>query len=132
MTWQFGMLSGSSHEISEIGAAGHWSMLSHMSDEGRDKGRKIGETVLVCHRCGCQLEPGDGTFWIVRIDAVCDPSPPRFDMDEPLESLAAEYETLIAQMSEMSERELMDQVHRRMVLHLCSGCFHGWYDDPTR
>jgi len=33
-------------------------------------------------------------------------------------------------MAQMSERELMDQVHRRMVLHLCSPCFDAWYDRP--
>lgn len=86
---------------------------------------------LICHRCGCALERGEGTCWFVRIDAVCDPSPPQEQTDQPLESLAADYERLLAQMSAMSERELMDQVHRRMVLHLCSRCFERWYDRPV-
>ncbi len=85
---------------------------------------------LICHRCGDLLEPGGGRFWIVRIDAVCDPSPPEIDVRESLESLAAEYEVLVAQMSQMSERELMDQVHRRLTLHLCGGCFREWIERP--
>jgi hypothetical protein len=82
-------------------------------------------------RGGASLTPGNADFWIVRIDAVCDPAPPEIDSAESLESLAAEYELLIAQMSEMSERELMDQVHRRMTVHLCSRCFRTWIERPV-
>lgn len=86
----------------------------------------------LCHRCGCELAPGEGSFWIVRIDAVCDPSPPEIDSEEPLESIAADYEALLAEMSQMSERELMDQVHRRVTLHLCASCFREWIENPTQ
>jgi hypothetical protein len=93
--------------------------------------KPISADEMLCHRCGSELTPGEGTFWIVRIDAVCDPSPPRVDDAESLESLAADYEMMIAEMSQMSERELMDQVHRRTVLHLCTACFQTWYDAPV-
>jgi hypothetical protein len=90
----------------------------------------IGEEAL-CHRCGAMLTPGEGSFWIVRVDAVCDPSPPRIDDAEALESIAADYELLLAQMAEMSEQELLDQVHRRLTLHLCGACFGGWIENPA-
>ena len=31
----------------------------------------------------------------------------------------------------MSERELLDQVHRRLVLHLCGPCYGQWIEDPV-
>jgi len=102
-----------------------------MTERQREEGRESNEPALICHRCGSDLEPGEGRFWIVRIDAVCDPSPPRIDSTESLESLAADYEALLAEMADRSERELMDQVHRRMVLHLCAACFNVWYERPV-
>jgi hypothetical protein len=32
----------------------------------------------------------------------------------------------------MSERELMDQVFRRLTIHLCGTCYRQWIEDPTR
>lgn len=83
---------------------------------------------IICHRCGAEVRSGGGKYWIVRLDAVCDPTPPEVDASEPLDSLAAEYEVLLAQVAGMSERELMDQIHRRMTIHLCSKCFGEWIE----
>jgi hypothetical protein len=85
----------------------------------------------LCHRCGAMLAGGEGSFWIVRIDAVCDPSPPSVDEAEAVESVSADYELLIAQMAELSERELMDQVHRRLTITLCTACFQRWIEKPA-
>lgn len=87
--------------------------------------------MLLCHGCGADLTPGEGSFWVVRIDAVRDPSPPVIDTRESMTSIAAEYEALLARLSEQSERELMDQVHRRLILHLCSRCFGRWIERPA-
>lgn len=84
---------------------------------------------LLCHRCGRALEPGRGELYVVRIEAVADPYPPVIDADEPDPS--AEIEDLIRQLDEQSEQELMDQVHRRLTLHLCPPCYEKWIENPT-
>ena len=89
---------------------------------------------LLCHRCAAILQPGrhdDGTFYIVRIEAFADPSPPRINGDETLESIGNEIDELIEQMKGLSERELMDQVHRSLTLTLCSPCYRQWIERPT-
>ena len=91
-----------------------------------------GESIeLMCHRCGAALTPGTGSFWIVRIEAVCDPSPPTIDPDESIEELAAEWERLLDEMRDLSEQELMDQVHRRLTLQLCGRCYREWIENPA-
>ncbi len=37
----------------------------------------------LCHRCAAVLTPGDGSFYVVRIEAFADPSPPRDMGDDP-------------------------------------------------
>lgn len=86
---------------------------------------------IICHRCSCLLTPGGGNFYIVRIDAVCDPTPPSLDELESVENFASEWERLLDEMRSMSERELMDQVHRRMTIHLCATCYRRWIENPT-
>lgn len=88
-------------------------------------------TSLICHRCGTSLKPGAGDFYVVRIEAYADPSPPDLDAMEPAESIAAEYEALLAQMADQSDRELMDQVYRRLYLHLCGPCYRHWIENPA-
>ena len=90
------------------------------------------ETTLFCHRCSALLMPGEGNFYVVRIEAFADPTPPRLDGDDFTDlDPGAEIDRLIEQMREMSERELMDQVHRRMTIHLCGRCYKEWIEDPT-
>ena len=86
---------------------------------------------LFCCRCGCQLTPGRGDFYVVRIEAFADPSPPTeagcpapFDPGEEIDGL-------IRQMEGMSERELLDQVHRYMTIHLCGECYRSWIENPA-
>ena len=86
---------------------------------------------LVCHRCGCLLTAGEGSFYIVRIEAFADPTPPEFDANETIEHLAAEWELLLDAMRDMSEQELMDQVYRRLTLHLCATCYRRWIENPA-
>jgi hypothetical protein len=83
---------------------------------------------LVCHRCGALLTRGDGSFHVVRIEAFADPSPPDLDA---METRPGDIAELIERMKEMSEQELMDQVHRTLVLLLCRSCYTGWIEDPT-
>ncbi len=91
------------------------------------------DDTLLCHRCGRGLQPGAGNFYVVRIEAMADPTPPSFSSAEMLHSNpAAEIEALIAEMADSSPRELMDQVHRRVTIHLCLRCYEGWIEDPAR
>ncbi len=87
---------------------------------------------LLCHRCAGVLTPGEGSFYVVRIEAVCDPTPPDLDRMEPPADFASEWERLLDQMRNMSERELMEQVHRRMTIHLCARCYRQWIENPAR
>lgn len=36
---------------------------------------------LLCARCGAELTPGTGDFYVVRIEALADPTPPHFSED---------------------------------------------------
>ena len=88
---------------------------------------------LFCHRCGSQLAAGRGNFYVVRIEAFADPSPPEFaDVDlSAEEDLNREFDRLLDRMKNMSERELMDQVYRRLTLHLCGNCYRRWIENPA-
>lgn len=87
--------------------------------------------LLICHRCGAQLTPGDGSFYVVRIEAFADPTPPRVDADESVEAIAADIDDLLRRMKDFSEQELMDQVYRRLTIMLCTPCHQAWMDNPT-
>ena len=89
------------------------------------------ETHLLCHSCGCELTPGDGSFYIVRIEAFADPTPPNLTADDLADDIDAEIERLIEQMKGRSEQELMDQVYRRLTIHLCSRCYSRWIENPA-
>ena len=90
------------------------------------------ETHLLCHRCGADLTPGRGDFYVVRIEAFADPTPPTLTAEE----LAAidpgeEIDRIIEETRDMSERDLMDGVWRRLTIHLCGRCYRQWIEDPA-
>ena len=87
---------------------------------------------LFCARCHAVLTPGRGDFYVVRIEAVADPSPPAFTEADLALDHGAEIERLIEQMRDLSERELVDQVYRRLILHLCGPCYRRWIEDPVQ
>ena len=88
---------------------------------------------LVCHRCGCPLTPGEGNFYVVRIEAFADPTGPNIDLEQASRmDIAAEIERLIDELKDMTEQELMDQVYRRLTIHLCGPCYRQWIEDPAR
>jgi hypothetical protein len=86
---------------------------------------------LLCHRCARMLHRGEGSFYIVRIEAVADPTPPVIDGDESATDFATEWERLLDEIRGLSEQELMDQVHRRLTLLLCAPCYRDWIEAPT-
>ena len=87
---------------------------------------------LLCHRCGAGLTPGRGDFYVVRIEAFADPSPPALTEGDFEIDLNAEIEKLLEEMKDMSPRELMDQVYRRLTIHLCGTCYRAWIEDPAQ
>jgi len=91
----------------------------------------IDASPLFCARCALQLHPGAGDFFQVTIEAIADPTPPTLtEADDPAR-LRAKIEQLIGRLGDLSEREAMDQVYRRLVLHLCNDCYRQWIEDPT-
>ncbi len=88
-------------------------------------------SVLLCARCCAELTPGKGDFYVVMIEAMADPSPPDFSEEDMVRDHKAEIHRLIGQMHELSERELLDQVHRRLVIHMCGPCYRQWIEDPV-
>jgi hypothetical protein len=76
------------------------------------------------------LTPGEGNFYVVRIEAYADPTPPHLEIDDTRD-LRAEIDRLIDQMHNMSEQEMMDQVYRRLTIHLCGTCYRKWIEDPA-
>jgi hypothetical protein len=88
---------------------------------------------LLCHRCGADLIPGRGDFYVVRIEAFADPTPPTLSLQE-LESInpGEEIDRIIAETEGMSERTLMDGVYRKLTIHLCGRCYRAWIENPAR
>jgi hypothetical protein len=89
------------------------------------------EVPLFCDRCSAELTPGKGNFYVVRIEALADPTPPSFSAEDLLRDARAEIERLLGEMTHVSEQEAMDQVYRRLVLFLCGPCYREWIENPT-
>jgi hypothetical protein len=90
------------------------------------------ETHLFCHHCGAVLTPGEGDFYIVRMEAFADPTPPSISAEDlAAADPSAEIDRLLDEMQDTTEQELMDQVHRRMTIHLCRPCYDQWIEDPA-
>lgn len=87
---------------------------------------------LLCARCGAELTPGKGDFYVVRIEAVADPTPPEFSEDDLRRDPKAEIQRLLEEMRDLSPQEAMDQVYRRLVLYLCGTCYRQWIEDPVK
>jgi hypothetical protein len=88
-------------------------------------------TVLFCARCAVQLHPGSGDFYQVTIEAVADPSPPADPSAESAAELRRQIEDTLRKLGQISSQEAMDQVYRRLVLHLCGPCFRTWIENPA-
>jgi hypothetical protein len=88
------------------------------------------DSTILCHRCGIELMPGKSDLYAVRIEAVADPFPQRIE-GGGVGNVRGEIENLIAEMSGMSQRELMDQVTRRLTIILCGRCYRQWIENPT-
>ena len=86
------------------------------------------DEALFCHRCGGLIQPGDGQHWQVRIEAVRDPTM-NLDAHEPLSS--EELDNMFNDLEQMSAKQAMDSIYRRLQVHLCAACFEPWMYHPT-
>lgn len=91
----------------------------------------MNEFPLFCHRCGKQLEAGRGQFYVVRIEAFADPTPPAITEEDLQRDVAAEINRLIEALRDLSDQEAMDQVYRRITLYLCTACYQEWIENPA-
>jgi hypothetical protein len=85
----------------------------------------------LCSRCGKELNPGEGDFYLVRIEAMADPSPPNFTEADLSRNTGLEIRQILERMRDLSEQEALDQVYRRLLLYLCGPCYRKWIEDPT-
>lgn len=85
----------------------------------------------VCKRCGRELHPGRGDFYIVSIVSIAEPSPVVITEEELGADAGREIQYLIARTRGLTAQAAEDQVHRRLVFHLCGPCHHCWIEDPT-
>ena len=62
---------------------------------------------------------------------MADPTPPVFDEKDLDRDLRTEINRLVDQLEDLSERESMDQVHRRVTIFLCAACYRTWIENPA-
>lgn len=87
-------------------------------------------TPILCARCSAELTPGTGNFYQVDIQAVADPYPPSLPDWDPV-TIRRELERTIDELRDVSPREALDQVFRRLTIHLCIRCYTAWIEDPA-
>ena len=90
------------------------------------------DTPLLCARCLKMLEPGRGEFYVVKIDAIADPSPPEITAQDLRRDHRREWREILAALADVSPQEALDQVYRRVVIHLCNACFRDWIENPVQ
>jgi len=86
---------------------------------------------LLCHRCGTDLQPGQGQFYVIRIEAFADPTPPTITADDLQRDIKADIDRLVRELSKLSDQEIMDQVYRKLTVYLCNTCYRDWIENPT-
>jgi len=77
------------------------------------------------------MKGGGALFYVVRIESFPLPEAPRLSEEELGRDFSELLAELLEEMRGLSSRELMDQVYRRMTLHLCPSCYARWIEDPT-
>lgn len=86
---------------------------------------------LLCTRCLKTLEAGRGEFYVVSIEAVADPTPPSFEPGNLSRDYRADWRSVVAALKDTSPQEALDQVYRRLVIHLCNSCYREWIENPA-
>jgi hypothetical protein len=86
---------------------------------------------LVCRHCSRPLPLGRGAFYVVRIEAVADPSPPVFTEEDLAQDCTLQIKALLDRIRTLTEPELEAQVHQQLAFLLCVRCYSHWINDPT-
>jgi hypothetical protein len=81
-----------------------------------------------CLRCGKELRLGSDACYLIKVEAMADPSPPVISAEDVTRG---EIERLLAQMNDLSPQEAMDQVYRRLSFYLCGPCYRQWIEKPA-
>ena len=89
------------------------------------------QDTIICHRCGALMAEGGPLFYVVKIEAFPLPELPPLTLEDLDRDFDEELARIIAEARGMSEQELMDQVYRRLLLHLCPSCYRQWIENPT-
>jgi len=87
---------------------------------------------LLCARCLKTLETGRGEFYLVKIEAVADPTPPEITAGDLRRDSRRDWREILAALSDVSPQEALDQVFRRVVIHLCNSCYQDWIENPAQ
>jgi hypothetical protein len=87
---------------------------------------------FLCAGCGRQLVAGSGNFYVIRIEALADPTPPRFSAEDLRRDVHAEWERLTREMRFLSAQEALDQVYRELLFYLCTPCYRQWIAQPVK
>lgn len=86
---------------------------------------------LFCDRCVRELTPGKGNFYVIKIEAVADPTPPCFTEEDLEADIQGEMRALMDELHGLSQREVIAQVHARLNIYLCTPCYQQWIENPT-
>lgn len=86
---------------------------------------------MLCARCLTELQPGTGSFYEVRIEAVCDPTPPELDDSLTSDEIRRQIRETLDQLRDVSAQEALDEVRRALTICLCRACFGQWIEDPA-
>lgn len=86
---------------------------------------------LLCSRCLKTLHTGRAEFYQVTIQALADPSPPEIPSGQASHDSRADWRAIVAALADTSPQEALDQVYRRVIIHLCNACYVQWIENPT-
>jgi hypothetical protein len=86
---------------------------------------------LFCARCGAELKQGADIFYRIHIEAIADETAPVISQKDLERDIRKEIERLIAQLQKLPLQEAMDQVYRRLTIHLCGPCYRPWIENPA-
>ena len=90
-----------------------------------------GQSPLFCDRCSREIHPGRGDLYVVRIEAIADPTPPEFTLEDLQRDHREEFARLCESLQHLSEREALEQVYRRLTIFLCNACYAQWIENPA-
>ena len=87
------------------------------------------EPEILCARCSETLERGTGSFQLVVVHWICDPSPPEVQDSLSAEETRQEIQRLYRLLDNVSEFEAREEVTGRRYAYLCNTCHKRWLEN---